>query len=310
MVEIQDIFLKNVLKRIENIVLITGFAGAGKSTFIIRLANELLKNDYKIYFFDTEGQLSLERQKLFINPEKIIIKKSIFFEDLIDEFFKITNKLDANEKIAFIWDSVAGTSLKSEFEIIVKEGINEFSSTGIAFMSRLLSLSLRNISPIITKQQIPFIITNQYRQKINLNPYSGIPASYYGEKGNMPGGEALKHFSSSIIELTRKEQDDDGIWVKIRLLKSKIQPPTEIEYFLNYSLGFDENYNLFKYAIKKKLIKQSGGWYEWNDKKYRHDDLLIHIFKSDKELEKLRKLVEENYQPEIENLPDVLIVKE
>ena len=58
------------------------------------------------------------------------------------------------------------------------------------------------------------------------------------------------------------------------------------------------------------MIKQSGGWYEWEGKKYRFDDLLIHIFKSNSELEKLRKIVENNYVPEVQNLPDVLIANE
>lgn len=299
-IELKDIFLSKVLKRIEHFILLTGPAGSGKSTLCIRLANELIANGYKIIFFDTEKQFTPERQNLIIDKSKIEIypaeNEVLFFEDLAIKISQILSDYNTKEKLAFIWDGIAGTPIRAEFESLKSE--IDLASQGIALMPRYLSFFTRSLIPVLSSYNIPLIATNQTRAKIQLNPYSGLPKTLYGEKFEMPGGYALKHNIFALLELIPKEKEDFGLWVKIRLLKSKIQMPYEIDYYLDYNYGFSEKLQIIKYALKNKIISASGGWYSWNNKKYREKDI-FELFLNDKtEFEKLKSLVSEEFEKE------------
>lgn len=293
---ITDPFLSQVLKRVENLIVIAGFPGAGKSTLLFRIANELLKNGKIIYFFDTEHQIAPERLSLISEQfrQNFNYERLVFFEELVEKILdKINNPPTNLENIAFIWDSVGGTSIKAEFESLkdMTKNAAAIQAGGIALLPRILSYFLRNIVPVLDHYGIPFIITNQYRSKIQLNPYAGLPKNFYGEKGEMPGGFALKHYAYVYLELIRKEQADSGMWVRIRALKNKMQSPAEIDYYLDYVKGFDENIMMIEYAFQNKIISNSAGWYNWKDKKFRKNEL-IELFKSDeKEFEELRNKV-------------------
>lgn len=313
-VEIKDPFLKTVLKRIENLIIIAGFPGAGKSTLSLRFANELLKHGKEVYFFDTEHQLAPERLSIISNQfkDKFHYLKVIFFEELVEQILDKINTLTSDElkKIAFIWDSVGGTSIKAEFEALKEMTKNAalIQAGGIALLPRILSYFLRNIVPILDNYNIPFIITNQYRAKIQLNPYAGLPKNFYGEKGEMPGGFSLKHYAYVYLELIKKEQNEKGAWIRIRSLKNKMQPPSEIDYYLDYINGFDENIMTIEFAFQNKLINSSGGWYTWKDKKYRKEELVNLFQRDENEFESLRQLVISNLNED--TLSSNIIIKE
>lgn len=110
-----------------------------------------------------------------------------FFEDMIKlcDWAVGERREGRKPRIAVVWDSIAGTSTKN----LEKDGLTkrDFSkASGISDGSKILGGKLR-------ESRIALICTNQIRDEIG--------GSEYDIRLHQPGGHAVEHFNSQIIEL-------------------------------------------------------------------------------------------------------------
>ncbi len=289
-----------------SLTVITGTPGSGKTTLALFFAKVLLQKNFEVWYFDIEKQLNpkwvlkiLDTKNEEQKEDNFILCSPKHFEDMVftinKEIFNQKSKKDNDFRKAFIWDSVAGTPLKSESEMIERttektDLLKEFSMTGL---SRVLSIVLKDFVSKLTYLGIPSIVINQFRQKVDFSPKFGkLLRSIFGEKGNAPGGFALKHHAFIYIETLRGPSERDlGFWVILRVLKNKQNKPMETAYFFSYDYGFDTHLNLIKLAIKEELIEKSGGWYKWEDKNFRINELIEYIIKNDEQKKKIEEFI-------------------
>lgn len=177
------------LKELDNLIqgykdelnLIYGVPGSGKTTLCKLAAINLLKRKKKVVYIDTENGFSLDRFKQLAGQDFIN-----FFDFLI--LIKVNNFEDQCKQIEGLKELkkvslVIIDSIGRFFRIKVKESPKEINKE---FVNTL------NILRTISKSDIPVIITSQVYNNINDN--SIVPV----------GGEIIKRFCKRIIKLQDK----------------------------------------------------------------------------------------------------------
>jgi recombination protein RecA len=95
----------------------------------------------------------------------------------------------------------------------------------------------------------------------------------YGRPETTPGGLALKFYSSVRIELKRTAQIKKGeeiIGNKIvaKIVKNKVAAPFKsAEFSIYYNEGISKAADIINTGLKYGVIKRSGSWFEFENKK-------------------------------------------
>lgn len=142
------------------------------------------------------------------------------------------NTLDLSRCGVVIVDSIAAMQPPME-------RTSEVGKQNMALMARFLSVELRKITPGAAKSNTAVIFINQLRVD---------PGQMFGNPEGSPGGRALKHACSLMVNFAPmsgadnilKDNNDARIGHKVRakVLKNKVAPAhTQCEYFIEYLNG-------------------------------------------------------------------------
>ena len=202
---------------------------------------------------------------------------------------------------------------------LVTEGqINEeIGKVDIAIGARLLSQTLRKLTPFLTGCAVIFI--NQMRDK---------PGVMFGSHEDTPGGRALKYYASVRCNVTKasalyitdkgsivdynennkgKKIREVGRRVKITIEKNKVAPksgPAEFDFV--ESIGIIRSRELMKISSDYGYVTQNGAHYSLpNGKKFHGGDALAAYFDEDPTaeqplLEHVQKVVMDSRRKEID----------
>lgn len=139
----------------------------------------------------------------------------------------------------------------------------------------------------------PFIglIINQYRMKIGV---------MYGDPRTTPGGEAKNYAFFTRIEVKRDEWLETGVGqekrkvgqtIKIRTLKNKSAPPSQVAYvdfyFDNgecYAGDYDFAKEIVALGIIYKIITRAGAYYSYGDRKWQGADNVVKSIREEVDL--------------------------
>jgi len=163
-----------------------------------------------------------------------------------------------------VLDSVAALSTPQEEE-------SEAGKMNIASLARFLTVELKKLTPILAEANVAFIGINQLRETIGV---------MYGPSTSSPGGRALKHACSVMIEMApvggSLEQDDGGITIghKVRatVRKNKVGKPFgKTEYSIQYTKGMVKtSEELVDLAVKYNIVERPNNvTYEFMGDKFR-----------------------------------------
>lgn len=217
------------------ITLLYGPAGSGKSNIILLCAAQQAKKEKKVLFIDTEGSFSVERiNQICSEPEEIlkniIIVKATNFIEQKKVFQKLHNQINRSENIGLIIVDSMTMLYRLALAEARKKGMQDLQGVNAE-----LAKQMNILNEIARKKQIAVLITGQV--------YSDFLTEEEWLKGkeagvNVVGGDILKYWSKTVIELQKKNTRRTAIIRKHRALPEK-------------SLSFE----IVKEGIRKK------GWF-------------------------------------------------
>jgi len=145
----------------------------------------------------------------------------------------------------------------------------------------------------LTESERPFIgiIINQYRMKIGV---------MYGDPRTTPGGEAKNYAFFTRLEVKRddwieigkgQEKKRVGQTIKVRTLKNKSAPPSQVAYldfyFDNgecYAGEYDYAKEIVALGILNKVITRAGAYYSYGDRKWQGADAVVQSIREELDL--------------------------
>lgn len=244
---------------------ITAIAGAesnGKSTLAYTTIAELQRRDPNALaiLIDSEGSYQPSHAKRLgvANPDNIIV-----IEDTggtsAEDILKVAEatldlSLDGENPVKLIvLDSVAALQPRAMTE-------GELGDATMMALARVLSGGLGRLNPKIRRANVPVLLINQLRTD---------PKILYGSNQIMPGGKAIRFYSSLILYIGRHDKvlggegkEQIGHKAVFRTQKNKVNnfglPTTEAE--ITSVRGFDFAKNVLALGLKCGVIEKSAAF--------------------------------------------------
>jgi recombination protein RecA len=236
------------------VVEIYGPESSGKTTVALHVIAEAQKEGGVGAFVDVEHALDPEyARRIGVNVEELLISQPESGEEALEI---VKTLVESGEVDVIVVDSVAALVPKAEIA-------GEMGEFEIGLQARIMSQALRVLSGLIAKKKTVVIFLNQTRMKIGS----------YGKPETTPGGLALKFYASVRIELKRTAQikkGDEIIGNKIlaKIVKNKVAAPFKTaEFNIYWNEGISKEADLINTGIKYGVIKKSGSWLEFENKK-------------------------------------------
>jgi len=249
------------------ITMIYGPYSSAKTTLCLNIAKNAVDLGLDTMYVDAEhsvddryireivGELSEEHFKLY-QPDTAETALSICEAGIRSGYYKLV-----------ILDSVGALAPEEE----LKKELNENSMT---LVPRLLSKFLRRNAYPVHKNGVAFIFVNQVRANIK---------SYMGGY-DVPGGNALKHFTAMWIMLSRgqiiKAGDEEiGIYSSFVIKKNKLGVPYRASNFpLIFKKGIDRVWNTIEFAEMLGILQKRGSFFSYEGQTLGHGLAKTEVF--------------------------------
>jgi len=238
------------------IVEIYGPEASGKTTLALHAIAQSQKSGGICAFIDAEYALDPSHAaRLGINIDDLIISQP----DCGEQALEITEMLVRSGAVdVIVVDSVAALVPKAELE-------GDMGDSHMGLQARLMSQALRKLTAVVSKSKTVLIFINQIRHKIG--------GMAFGNKETTTGGNALKFYCSLRLDVRRiaslKKNDVlFGNRVRVKVVKNKVAPPFKsVELDLLFNEGISKELDLLDACLHYDVIKQSGSWFSFGEKK-------------------------------------------
>jgi len=234
---------------------IWGAESSGKTTMALSICGNCIRQlGRKALYIDVENQMDFERIVELVGNESvengmIIVAKPKTAENA----FEIAeHAINSKEFGVVVFDSVAALSPQTMQD-------REFNESEFAPTSKLINRFMLRNGYNIRVNKIAIVFINQVRDKIG-----AFRKSY-----DMPGGHALKHFSSVIVYLSKKTdmvQDKEviGQTVQFVIKKNKVGKPISSFIFpLFFENGIDYWRDLVQFCEAVGVLDRAGPYYKF-----------------------------------------------
>jgi len=251
------------------VIEIFGPESSGKTTLALHIIAEAQKNNGIAAFIDAEHALDPNYAKnIGVNIDELIISQP----DTGEQALEIAESLVRSNAVdVIVIDSVAALVPKAEIE-------GEMGDSYMGLQARLMSQALRKLTAIISKSRTTTIFVNQIREKIGI---------FFGNPETTPGGRALKFYSTIRMEIRKKasikkDENDIGINVKVKIVKNKLAPPfKEASFDILFGSGISKEGDVIDLGLKYDILQKSGVWISYNETRLGQGRENVKIFLRD-----------------------------
>lgn len=233
--------------------------GAGKTTFCLQSIAHNQKKGLVCAFVDAEGRINPDRcEELGISMEKLMLIRPDYGEQACDIMRDI---IESGEVDLLVLDSLPALSSKSEMEATDGGG-------QMANQAKMWAQFLRRIVPGFKNRKTAFVVINQMRENIAINPYAPGAKDLF----IFPGGRAQKYHASNRVEIKKLEKaTEEGFKVKYKSIKTSFTKPfMEIEDKFLWATGFEGETSLLDAALESAVITKDGAGYFFQGEKIAH----------------------------------------
>jgi recombination protein RecA len=235
------------------IIEVYGPESSGKTTLAIHAIAEAQKAGGIAAFIDAEHAFDrFYAQKLGVDIENLLISQP----DNGEQALEITDHLIRSGAVDIVViDSVAALTPKAEIE-------GEMGDSRMGLQARLMSQALRKLTANINKTHTTCIFINQLREKIGV---------MFGNPETTTGGNALKFYASTRVDIRRisqiKDGDDvNGNRVRVKIVKNKLAPPfRKAEFDLMYGQGISKIGEIIDLGVENDILKKAGSWFSYGE---------------------------------------------
>lgn len=237
---------------------IFGPESSGKTTLCIHtmIQAQLDNPNKRVAFIDAEHAFDRNyAEHLGLDMSQVIISQP----DSGEQALEIAEALIASGKISVcVIDSVAALTPKAEIE-------GEMGDSKMGLHARLMSQACRKLTGVVNKTNTVLLWTNQIRMKIGV---------MFGSPETVPGGEALKFYASTRIDIRKSAGDKDDAGnvinshVKVKTIKNKLAPPFQLTTFdIVFGEGIDRSSEILAIAENIGIIEKKGSWFNYGETK-------------------------------------------
>lgn len=232
---------------------IYGPEASGKSSLCLRLIANAQKMGLRTIYLDMEHALNPALAELI----GVDLSQLLFAQpDSGEQALQMARKAAESGKIDLIVvDSVAALSTRQEIN-------GEIGDASVGGLARLMSQSLKLLSPLTSSQSVTIVFVNQVRMKIGV---------MFGNPETTTGGRALPFYAAVRLEMTPSTAIKDGDEVigrliKAKVVKNKVAPPFKNASFeVIYGQDSIEYSDVLSLASEAGIINKSGAWYSYKD---------------------------------------------
>lgn len=237
---------------------IYGPESSGKTTLCIHTMIQAQTDnpDKKVAFIDAEHAFDRNyAEHLGLDMSQVIISQP----DSGEQALEIAEALIASGKISVcVIDSVAALTPRAEIE-------GEMGDSKMGLHARLMSQACRKLTGVVSKTNTVLLWTNQIRMKIGV---------MFGSPETVPGGEALKFYASTRIDIRKSKGDEDkdgniiNSHVKVKTIKNKLAPPFQVTKFdIVFGEGIDRSSEILAIGEDIGIIEKKGSWFNYGETK-------------------------------------------
>lgn len=236
-----------------------GQESCGKSTTCYHAMAQAQKKYPDKFVALIDSQMSNDNSyasALGVNVEQLVVSQP---ESGQDAFAIMQGLIETGMCSLIVVDSVAALVPREETEE------EDYGKSMVGVQARMMSKSLRKLSPIAARNGTTIIYTNQQRTKIGVT---------YGDNQTTSGGSALKYYDSLRIKLTKIGSVDEGtgddkqkiaVRIKAECVKNKTFPPfKKSEFIISFGKGIDNQTFIIQAIVEKGIVVKKGAWISYN----------------------------------------------